>query len=173
MRKENEAKTAKEEEEKMKIEKQEMQQETSIQNISDQKKFKTKEVQECEEGLIALIKPFDVSTMDIVGLKEKASELYNILANLKNDKINSSKRMAEQDCVFKNVREKLFILLDNKGSRKGFIDMEKYYPGTKRNSAKTTKEKTGKERPQVLANVSEEKFNTWMNSAQADCREKE
>ena len=60
------------------------------------------------------------------------------------------------------------VELDNKTSKKGFIDMEKCHPGRKRNSAKTKKEKTDKERPQVLANVWDEKFNDWMNSAQGD-----
>jgi hypothetical protein len=44
--------------------------------------------------------------------------------------------MSEQDCLSKNLREKLFILLDDKASKKVFIDMEKYYPGKKGQSAK-------------------------------------
>ena len=110
-------KSAREETEKMKIEKgQEMQQETSKQDILDQKKLKTKAIQGFEEGLLTLIKPFDVKTMDIVEL-------------------------------------------NNKTSKKGFIDMEKCHPGRKRNSAKTKKEKTDKVRPQVLPHVWNEKFN--------------
>ena len=103
MRKEDEVKADKEEEEheniKINIDHQEMQQQKPKQNFSDQKKFKTKEVQEYEEALTTFIKPLDVKTMDIVQLKDKVFELYDILANLKNDNINLNKRMAEQDCV--------------------------------------------------------------------------
>ena len=105
MRKEDEAKAAKEEEEddkiKIDIDHEEMQQQKPKQNFSDQKKFKTKEVQEYEEALSTFIKPLDVKTMDIVQLNA-----------------------------------------DN-------------------------------ERPQVLANVWEEKFNAWMNSAQVDGMDEE
>ena len=144
------------------------------QNFSDQKKFKTKEVKEYEEAISTFIKPFEITTMDIVQLKEKASELYDILEKQKNDKTNLSKRMSEQDCLSKNLREKLFILLDDKASKKGFIDMEKYYPGKKGQSAKMTRKETAdNERPQVLANVWEEKFNAWMNSALVGDRDQE
>ena len=163
MRKEDEAKAAKEEEEeekiKIDIDHEEMQQLKHKQNFSDQKKFKTKEVQEYEEALTNFIKPFDVNNMDTVQLKEKVFELYGKLANLKNDKIHLSKRMAEQNCLSKNLREKLFIILDDKASKKGFIDMEKYYPAKKGHSAKMRRKETAdNERPQVLVNVWEEKF---------------
>ena len=41
--------------------------------------------------------------MDIVELKEKAYALHIIFANMKNDKTNLRNRMAEQDCVSKNL----------------------------------------------------------------------
>ena len=64
--------------------------------------------------------------------------------------------------------------MDDKASKKGFIDMEKYYPGKKGHSAKMTRKETAdNERAQVLANVWEEKFNAWMNSAQVDGMDEE
>merc|ERR1712179_46787 len=62
-------------------------------NFADQKKFETKEEREYYEALTALIKPFDVKTMDEEQLKKKIAELYDIFANLINDKINLNKRM--------------------------------------------------------------------------------
>ena len=113
-----------------------------------------------------MIKPFDVKTMNTDQLKQKASELYGILVNLESEKIHLNTKMIEQDSVSKNLREKLSVILDEKSSKKGYINMEKYYPGK---TGKTAR----KEAPEkddilaadtVLVSVWEEKFNAWMNA---------
>merc|ERR1712073_100821 len=50
-----------------------------------------------EEALKAVVKPFDIATMDSEQLKKKVEELYDVFTNLINDKINLNKRMVEQD----------------------------------------------------------------------------
>merc|ERR1712198_591550 len=88
------------------------------QNFADQKKFKSKDEQEYQEALTALIKPFDVSKLSEDGLKKKISELYDILTNLINDKINLNKKLIDQDAILKTLREKLNELLDAKAAKK-------------------------------------------------------
>jgi len=194
MKEEDEAEAARAEEEQMIIEdigveKKEGQQEKSKPNFADQKKFKTKEEREYYNALTAVIKPFDVKTMDAEQLKAKVAELYDIFANLINDKINLNKKMVEQDRISKDLKEKISIILDDKASKKSGVDMEKFYPGKKSHPAKLTifskydnrkgartyddrKEMydigTDVVRPKMLANVWEEKFNAWMNSAPGD-----
>ena len=128
--------------------------------------------------------------MDADQLKKKVAELYDIFANLINDKINLNKKMVEQDCISRDLKEKLSSILDEKASKKGGVDMEKFYPGKKSHPAKLTifskyakKEKGARSyddrkdmydegtdvvRPKILVNVWEEKFNAWMNSAPAN-----
>ena len=48
------------------------------QNFADQKKFKSKDEQEYQEALTALIKPFDVSKLSEDDLKKKISELLTL-----------------------------------------------------------------------------------------------
>jgi len=199
MKEEDEAEAARAEEEQMKIEemgvdKKEIKEEKQKSNFADQKKFKTKEEREYYEALTTLIKPFDVKSMDEDQLKKKVAELYDIFANLINDKINLNKRMVEQDRTSRELKEKLSAILDEKASKKGGIDMEKFYPGKKSHPAKLTifskydnrkgartyddrKEMydvgTDVVRPKMLASVWEQKFNAWMNSAPAEDSEEE
>ena len=198
MKEEDEADSARAEEEQMKIEdaeQKENQQEKTKPNFADQKKFKTIEEREYYEALTADIKPFDVKSMDADQLKKKVAELYDIFANLINDKINLNKKMVEQDCISRDLKEKLSSILDEKASKKGGVDMEKFYPGKKSHPAKLTilskyakKEKgartyddrkemynegTDVVRPKLLASVWEEKFNAWMKSAPADDSDEE
>jgi len=154
-------------------------------NFADQKKFKTKEEREYYEALTTLIKPFDVKTMDTEQLKSKVAELYDIFTNLINDKINLNKQMVDQDRNIKDLKEKLTMILDERASKKGGIDMEKFYPGKKNHPAKLTifskydnrkgtrtyddrKEMydvgTDVVRPKMLVDMWQEKFNAWMNS---------
>ena len=132
--------------------------------------------------------------MDADQLKTKVAELYDIFANIINDKINLNKKMVEQDRISKDLKEKLSIILDDKASKKSGVDMEKFYPGKKSHPAKLTifskydnrkgartyddrKEMydvgTDVVRPKMLANVWEEKFNAWMNSAPGDHSDEE
>jgi len=201
MKEEDEAEAARAEEEQLKIEEMggdqvdnKRKEDKPKANFADQKKFKTKEEREYYEALTALIKPFDVKTMDEDQLKKKITELYDIFANLINDKINLNKRMVEQDRTARELKEKLAVFLDEKASKKSGIDMEKFYPGKKSHPAKLTifskydnrkgartyddrKEMydvgTDVVRPKMLANVWEEKFNAWMNSAPAEDSEEE
>merc|ERR1712106_61208 len=179
--------SARAEEEQMKIEDADVEQKGNKQekikiNFADQKKFKTNEEREYHEALTTVIKPFDVKTMDADQLKKKVAELYDVFANLINDKINLNKKMVEQDHISRDLKEK--------ASKKGNVDMEKFYPGKKSHPAKLTifskyakKEKGARSyddrkdmydegtdvvRPKILVNVWEEKFNAWMNSAPAD-----
>jgi len=193
MKEADEADSARAEEEQMKIEDTDVEQKGKQQekaNFADQKKFKTNEEREYHEALTAVIKPFDVKTMDADQLKKKVAELYDVFANLINDKINLNKKMVEQDRMSRDLKEKLSSILDEKASKKGNVDMEKFYPGKKSHPAKLTifskyakKEKGARSyddrkdmydegtdvvRPKVLVNVWEEKFNAWMNSAPAD-----
>ena len=108
--------------------------------------------------------------------------------------INLNKKMVEQDRISKDLKEKLSIILDDKASKKSGVDMEKFYPGKKSHPAKLTifskydnrkgartyddrKEMydvgTDVVRPKMLANVWEEKFNAWMNSAPGDHSDEE
>merc|ERR1712106_1217214 len=69
MKEEDEAESARAEEEQMKIEDAVVEQKGNKQekvktNFPDQKKFKTNEEREYHEALTAVIKPFDVKTMD-------------------------------------------------------------------------------------------------------------
>jgi len=195
MKEEDEADSARAEEEQMKIEDADVEQKGNKQekvktNFADQTKFKTNEEREYHEALTAVIKPFDVKTMDADQLKKKVAELYDIFANLINDKINLNKKMVEQDRTSSDLKEKLSSILEEKASKKGGVDMEKFYPGKKSHPAKLTifskyakKEKGARSyddrkdmydegtdvvRPKILVNVWEEKFNAWMNSAPAD-----
>ena len=106
--------------------------EPAKQNFADQKKFKGKDDQGYEEALKAVVKPFDIATMDSEQLKKKVEELYDVFTNLINDKINLNKRMVEQDGEFKILREKLNEILDARAAKKGVIDMHKFYPGQKK-----------------------------------------
>ena len=197
MKEEDEAEAARAEEEQMKMEdigaeQKEGEQVKTKQNFADQKKFKTQEEREYHEALTTVIKPFDIKSMDSDQLKKKVAELYDIFANLINDKINLNRRMVEQDHEFKDQQEKLDIILDAKAAKKSGIDMHKFYPGKKSHPPKMTifskydnrkGERTYDDRkemydigtniirPQMLVSVWEEKFNAWMNSAPADSDE--
>merc|ERR1719336_3682094 len=92
--------------------------EPAKQNFADQKKFKGKDDQGYEEALKAVVKPFDIATMDSEQLKKKVEELYDVFTNLINDKINLNKRMVEQDGEFKILREKLNEILDARPGQK-------------------------------------------------------
>jgi len=198
MKEEDEAEAARAEEEQMKIEEigvdKKDKEDKPKANFADQKKFKTKEEREYYEALTALIKPFDVKTMNEEELKKKIAELYDIFANLINDKINLNKRMVEQDRTTRDLKEKLAVILDERASKKSGIDMEKFYPGKKNHPAKLTifskydnrkgartyddrKEMydvgTDVVRPKMLVNVWEEKFNAWMNSTPAEDSDEE
>jgi len=163
--KEEEEREAEEEKQKIEIDHQEIHQQKKKQNFSDQKKFKTREERDLEEGLADVIKPFDVKTMNTDQLKQKASELYGILVNLESEKIHLNTKMIEQDSVSKNLREKLSVILDEKSSKKGYINMEKYYPGkTGKTARKEAPEKDDMAADTVLVSVWEEKFNAWMNA---------
>merc|ERR1711915_771651 len=75
-----------------------------------------------------------LKTMDTDQLKRKVGELYDIFTNLINDKINLNKQMVDQDRNIKDLKEKLAMILDERASKKGGIDMEKFYPGKKSSS---------------------------------------
>jgi len=153
------------------------------QNFADQKKFKSKDEQEYQEALTALIKPFDVSKLSEDDLKKKISELYDIFTNLINDKINLNKKLIDQDAILKTLREKLNELLDAKAAKKGVIDMHKFYPGKKshppkmqifskydnRKGTRSYDERkemydvgTDVVRPKMLASMWDEKFSAWL-----------
>jgi len=189
MKEEDEAEAARAEEELQKVDEidsKEKKSDGSKANFADQKKYKTKEEKEYYEALNKAIKPFDVKSMDADQLKNKVGELYDIFTNLINDKINLNKRMVDQDHDIAGLREKLNSILDEKASKKGGIDMEKFYPGkTKhpekkvifskydnRKGARSYDERkemydvgTDVVRPQMLVSVWDQKFNAWMNSA--------
>jgi len=175
-------------------EKKEGTREETKQNFADQKRFKTQEEREYHEAITKLIKPFDVKSLDSDQLKKKVAELYDIFTNLINDKINLNKRLLEQDHTLKDLREKLSEVLDAKSSKKGSIDMHKFYPGKKshppkmtifskydnRKGARTYDDRkemydvgTDVVRPQMLVSVWEEKFNAWMNSEEVACSDEE
>merc|ERR1712079_552971 len=105
-----------------------------------------------EEALKAVVKPFDIATMDSEQLKKKVEELYDVFTNLINDKINLNKRMVEQDGEFKILREKLDEILDARAAKKGVIDMHKFYPGQKKTHHP----------PQMRVTVWNEKFAAWL-----------
>merc|ERR1712106_1016035 len=180
--------------EQMKIEEADVEQKGNKQekikiNFADQKKFKTNEEREYHEALTAVIKPFDVKTMDADQLKKKVAELYDVFANLINDKINLNKKMVEQDRMSSDLKEKLSSILEEKASKKGGVDMKKFYPAKLTIFSKYAKKEKGARsyddrkdmydegtdvvRPKVLVNVWEEKFNAWMNSAPADDSDEE
>merc|ERR1712243_94875 len=154
------------------------------QNFPDQKKFKSKDEQEYQEALTALIKPFDITKLNEDDLKKKISELYDIFTNLINDKINLNKKLIDQDAILKSLREKLNEVLDAKAAKKGVIDMHKFYPGKKsshppkmqifskydnRKGTRSYDERKGMYdvgtdvvSPKMLASMWGEKFSAWM-----------
>jgi hypothetical protein len=73
--------------------------------------------------------------MDAAQLKTKVAYIF---ANLINDKINLNKKMVEQDRMSYYLKEKLYVILDLKASKKLAVDMEKFYPGKKIHPAKLT-----------------------------------
>merc|ERR1712038_2076692 len=88
------------------------------------------EVVDFETALAAVIKPFNLLTMDVDDLKKKAKELYDIAVKMIVDKCMFEELIKEQRQKLEDLNEQLDEKMRAKHAKKG-VDMHKFYP-TKR-----------------------------------------